>query len=161
MTLECDRVLRYPFPAPPGIIFPQSNGLNRRTVYDFCEFANEALHHSPAHAIDQMNSSLENVQSVNWAVLQFLMFLCIGFILVNRRRLRRLLHHQYRFAKTPYRNLRNSPYQQPVNPPQTRVIDVQNTPIVHKSFASEQPITSNIRTLRRRNVDTWKAVVTA
>lgn len=161
VALECNRALRIPFPAPPGIVFSQSNELSRRTVRDFCESTNEALYDPPVHLLDQMRSSLENAKSANWAVLRFLMFLGVGFILLhNRRRLTRLLYRQYRSPRTPYRKLRNSQSQHQSDSLQPHVIiDAQNTSTLQNSFASEEPIFSH--TLRHRkggqHVDLWTA----
>lgn len=83
LNMECDKALGHSFPAPPGIVFPRSSELNKRTVYDFCKFADEALHDPSVLSVDQTKSSLENLKSANWAVLYLLILLGIGFILVH------------------------------------------------------------------------------
>lgn len=159
MSLECNRALRNPFPAPPGINFPQSNEIHRRTARDFCKFAEEARNDPPVRLLDQMKSNDENVKSANWAVFRLLILLGVGFTLArNRRRLWRLLHHQRRFPRTPSQKLRGSQYQQSIDPFQPRMVDVQSTPILLKSFTSEQSM--NSQTLRHRKgpyVNMWKA----
>lgn len=122
MSIECNRAFKNPFPAPPGVYFPQSNELNRRNARDFCKFADGAPNNPPLRLLDQMKSNIENVKSANWAVFRLLMLLGVGFILArNRRRLWRLLHHQYRFLKTPSQKLRDSR---------------PNNPLIHSSPAS-------------------------